>query len=73
MPIGTNIEFKLISCIEHVDYSNTGHTGHFLSHVLHEGTFYKVDGVKPLVKSTMQELRRSSVFMYLKSKSEMFV
>ena len=73
IPVGSNVECKLISCIQHVDYLGTGNTGHFVSHILYEGTFFKVDGCSPVVKSTMQELRRSSVFMYLKSEPEMFV
>ena len=65
-------DFTLISLVQHIDYLNTGNTGHFFSHVLHGTNFFKVDGMKPIVKSTMQELKNSSVFMYKKKITEMF-
>ena len=64
MPVGQMMDFTLISCIEHIDHLHTGNTGHFKSHVSFEEAFYSVDGTKPIVRSTMQELRSSFLFMF---------
>ena len=48
-----------------VKLPHAGQSGHFVSHLYHEGQFYKKDTDKPLMKSTAEEIQKSTHFLYM--------
>ena len=62
---GNLIKYELVSCTEHVHgIGSNGTRGHFMSHLFDKDQFWKCDTNGVLIKSTMQQVRRSSMFLY---------
>ena len=62
---GNLIKYELVSCTEHVHgIGNNGTHGHFVSHLFDKGQFWKCDTNGVLMKSTIQQVRRSNMFLY---------
>ena len=62
---GHKLTYRLVATIQHLDRGQTGQSGHFVSHLYHEGQFYKKDTDKPLMKSTAEEIQKSTHFLYM--------
>lgn len=57
--------YELCAAVEH---KNSLDSGHFVAHLKNDTRFWKTDDSRPIIESKMEEVERSSVFLFKRTK-----